>query len=80
MLAVDTTESLKLEGSKHQYKRCGKLEGTTYFQSSANRLLGSDQAGCDVDVDVVTQFGSILKRLSRAATVEKDGLKGVTDL
>ena len=57
MLAVDTAEPLRLEGTKRQYKLCGKLEGTAYFQRSADRLLRS-----------------------RAATVRKNGLKGVTDL
>jgi len=65
----DTAESLRLEGTKHQYKLCGKLEGTAYFQSNADGLLRSDQAGCDVDV--VIKFDcrrvglrSIFKRLS----------------
>jgi len=46
----DTTESLRLEGTKHQYKLCGKLEVTAYLQSSADGLLRSDHAGCDVEV------------------------------
>jgi len=65
----DTAESLRLEGTKHQYKLCGKLEGTAYLPSNADGLLRSDQAGCDVDV--VIKFDcprvglrSIFKRLS----------------
>jgi len=38
----DTAESLRLEGTKHQYKLCGKVEDTAYFQSNADELLRSD--------------------------------------
>ena len=53
MLAVVTAESPRLDCTKHQYKLCGQLGGTAYFQNNADRLLRNDQAGCDVDVVIV---------------------------
>ena len=54
-----------LEGTKYQHKLCGKLKAMTYFQSDANRILRSDQAGCDVDVAIEELIPATLAVTSR---------------